>query len=1044
MNKNLKKVISTIAALAISASSFVAFATATSFPDVEDTAAYSTAVKELVGLGIVNGYEDGTFGPDQLVTRAEITKMIVLALGMGSSADAAYGSDTQFSDVTGSHWASGYITVGVSQGFINGMGDGTFDPDANVQFLQAEKMLVGACGYTTWAENAGGWPSGYSSYANTLDLADSIEGSPSNTTELNRGQVAQLISNALDAPACVEDGYEYDAWGNAYPKLVQKNGTGSEYQTLLTKKHDAYKVYGRVTANSKSTAGALDSDEVNFKVEKADNFNELEYSSSANDPETITAKTGDSGAEDYLLEYSEAIIQDTDDDDWEIIVITSTSKNTVETYDADMFDDENSSYGDYLDADSLMGFNGMYFYNDSNKKKSTLKKLNGYNNGDQDDVIYYVNGVEEAITSDDDFNTFIRDNDNGTITLIDAPDEGKTSTDGYFDYVMVTFYADATVDSVSTSSTPKISFDEKDELLSSSLTVDYDDDVTYSFQLGLDGEEIDVTDIEEDDVLSIAFDVTVDFSDSSFYDVYVSRDVVSGKVTSIDSEDGYQISGTYYEPNTRVLSSLVEDGDYVTDADITSGTEYTLYLNVFGRFVSLEEGEGSVKNYMVLDSVYVQYNTDYYVSAYTQTGSKTNYKIRTSNNNLYKVAATVYDYDLSEYEVDGEIDWDAVAAAEDVDDIIDADRKHYSERVAEVSVNSSNELTLKEVASERSDYTGEVSDEYKLKSYKIGSVKLSDSTIILDFTDYYDNNGDIDGTVGTLSLSSFVDESDYTIYGYNKASSDSTYRFVLVGEGNSDISGASSLAVFSSSGTTTNSNDDDAIQIKAYVDGELAYLVVSTDLVDPVGDNDLYQGTPFFYTLDSDGYVDEIQPVFNSDVAYNLSDEADFFDTVFGLAEDDENGSFDSVLDSYFLDENGVSDNFGTSSTEAYMHFGPVTKKTSNTVEIGSLMYSDTYGVYTTNVDNSEDYSVVDGANVYVYDYAGRSSSKVSAETRSSIVSTSLSKSNYLDGSGKTYVDWTTLDPSLVDSKDAAVSYILVKEYDDDVTEALVITNSDR
>ena len=78
MNKNLKKVISSVAALTMVASSVAAFAV--DFPDVESTASYAQAVQELSALDVISGYDDGTFGPDKLVTRAEITKMIVDAL----------------------------------------------------------------------------------------------------------------------------------------------------------------------------------------------------------------------------------------------------------------------------------------------------------------------------------------------------------------------------------------------------------------------------------------------------------------------------------------------------------------------------------------------------------------------------------------------------------------------------------------------------------------------------------------------------------------------------------------------------------------------------------------------------------------------------------------------------------------------------------------------------------------------------------------------------------------------------------------------------
>ena len=79
MNKNLKKVISAVATVALSASSFAAFAI--DFPDVESTASYAQAVQELSAIGVISGVEEGgdlVFKPDNLVTRAEITILIAI------------------------------------------------------------------------------------------------------------------------------------------------------------------------------------------------------------------------------------------------------------------------------------------------------------------------------------------------------------------------------------------------------------------------------------------------------------------------------------------------------------------------------------------------------------------------------------------------------------------------------------------------------------------------------------------------------------------------------------------------------------------------------------------------------------------------------------------------------------------------------------------------------------------------------------------------------------------------------------------------------
>ena len=110
MIKNLKKVISTLAAVAILATSASAFAV--SFPDVDANASYAGAVDALTTLGVVNGDDNGKFNPENTVTRAEFAKMVVEALGAGS--EAASSTDTDFVDAKG-HWAAGYIEVGVAK-----------------------------------------------------------------------------------------------------------------------------------------------------------------------------------------------------------------------------------------------------------------------------------------------------------------------------------------------------------------------------------------------------------------------------------------------------------------------------------------------------------------------------------------------------------------------------------------------------------------------------------------------------------------------------------------------------------------------------------------------------------------------------------------------------------------------------------------------------------------------------------------------------------------------------------------------------------------
>jgi hypothetical protein len=95
------------------------------FSDVPDDEWYSGYVKNMEKLGIISGYEDGTFKPDQPITRAEFATVA------SKFAELTGDKTIDFSDIDG-HWAVKYINLAVSNGWIIGYEDGTFRPDQNI------------------------------------------------------------------------------------------------------------------------------------------------------------------------------------------------------------------------------------------------------------------------------------------------------------------------------------------------------------------------------------------------------------------------------------------------------------------------------------------------------------------------------------------------------------------------------------------------------------------------------------------------------------------------------------------------------------------------------------------------------------------------------------------------------------------------------------------------------------------------------------------------------------------------------------------------
>ena len=112
------------------------------FPDVKSDQWYAEAVETLAGLGILSGYEDGTFAPGHDITRAEF-----VSIAMAFSTLDTIG-DSSFSDVKDSFWAADAINSAAAQGWISGFGDGTFAPNSPVTRAQAVSILNKMLGRT--------------------------------------------------------------------------------------------------------------------------------------------------------------------------------------------------------------------------------------------------------------------------------------------------------------------------------------------------------------------------------------------------------------------------------------------------------------------------------------------------------------------------------------------------------------------------------------------------------------------------------------------------------------------------------------------------------------------------------------------------------------------------------------------------------------------------------------------------------------------------------------------------------------------------------
>lgn len=155
------------------------------------------AVAVLSGLGIVSGYSDGLYHPEDRVTRAQFCKLAILCEG---HEDQAAGSAvrTLFSDVPASHWASAYVNLAYEEGLMAGRGDGSFGPDDSVTVDEALTVCLRLLGYA--GEDIGPfWPEDYLAKARKVGLWEGL--SVQAGQKLDRGEAALLLYRLLQLPS---------------------------------------------------------------------------------------------------------------------------------------------------------------------------------------------------------------------------------------------------------------------------------------------------------------------------------------------------------------------------------------------------------------------------------------------------------------------------------------------------------------------------------------------------------------------------------------------------------------------------------------------------------------------------------------------------------------------------------------------------------------------------------------------------------------------------------------------------------------------------
>ena len=199
-----KKVLSLVLCVAMLLSVMV-MGTGAAFTD-QDEIQNAEAVDMTSALGIIDGYEDGSFQPAENIERGEAAKMISAMLNGGRDS-VQETTESSYNDVLGSAdaWANKYIEYCTARGIVSGVGGDRFAPASNVTGTQLAKMLLVSLGYDADKEGYQGtnmWSVNVNTDAVAAGLYAGIE-TIDMSAPLSRDDAAQMIWNALQANTVV-------------------------------------------------------------------------------------------------------------------------------------------------------------------------------------------------------------------------------------------------------------------------------------------------------------------------------------------------------------------------------------------------------------------------------------------------------------------------------------------------------------------------------------------------------------------------------------------------------------------------------------------------------------------------------------------------------------------------------------------------------------------------------------------------------------------------------------------------------------------------
>lgn len=518
------------------------------YSDMPENTNETRIVDILTKLGVMRGYEDGTFKPSQAITRAEFSTLIYQSLGFvdkgsgGAASSAAsdgfnwskifLGDDSSdftimyppsqeetgsedapsfsglWSDVNEEHWAYPYLKGMKDFGFIAGYTDESFKPENTVTCDEAVKIILTICGYEAYADSLGGYPEGYRKLASDNKLYTGMTATGSKA--MSRMDAATLIYNAFTLEI-------------ADPLYTDRNS--SEDKNFLNDIMGVYTLEGTiVSTDTASIYGKEVCDENMAKIGET----------------SFLFDTDESYIRDYIGRDVRAFLRENENDEYVLLAFETTAKDDVTVIDNDTID-------------SFKDNTFTYSITDGGTKTKSVKIRNG-------SAVIYNGKYLQGYSSD----TF-SDMDNGSVTVIK-----KRSLD--FDIVFVEEFRSGYTDSVNAKSMQVIDLLNK----SGSAVIHFDknddnEEIIYSL-FRANGEELDFESLGEG---AINY-----YCSGNYLKMYYSTEKVTGKINQSYTEDGK----TYITVGSKKYAVSKSYASYAGQISKT-GTEINAILDKYGEIV---------------------------------------------------------------------------------------------------------------------------------------------------------------------------------------------------------------------------------------------------------------------------------------------------------------------------------------------------------------------------------------------------------------------------------------------------------------------------